>query len=80
MLASRAGTTLPVAIQEEALQRGLLKQAVAVVPIRSTDYPTAAARPAYSVLDAARTRAITRAAAMHWRSQLRKMLDELAAT
>jgi hypothetical protein len=31
------------------------------------------------VLDAARTRALTGAPAAHWRAQLRKMLDELAA-
>jgi len=68
-----------VAIQEEALQRGLLSQSVPVLPIRSAQYPTAAPRPAFSVLDPERTRAATGAAAVHWRAQLRKMLAELAA-
>jgi dTDP-4-dehydrorhamnose reductase len=68
-----------VAIQEEALQRGLLRHAVPVLPIRSAQYPTAAQRPAYSVLDSAHTRALTGAPATHWRTQLRKMLDELSA-
>jgi len=68
-----------IAIQEEALQRGLLTQAIAVLPIRSAQYPTPAQRPAYSVLDTARTRALTGAAAAHWRTQLRSMLDELVA-
>ena len=68
-----------VAIQEEALQRGILDHAVAVLPIRSAQYPTAAQRPPYSVLDSMRTRALTGAVATHWRTQLRKMLDELAA-
>jgi dTDP-4-dehydrorhamnose reductase len=67
-----------VAIQEEALQRGILAHALPVLPIRTAQYPTAAQRPAYSVLDAARTRALTGAPAVHWRAQLRKMLDELA--
>jgi len=67
-----------VAIQEEALQRGILAHAIPVLPIRSAQYPTAAQRPAYSVLDAARTRALTGAPAVHWRTQLRNMLDELA--
>ena len=67
-----------IAIQEEALQRGILAQAIPVLPIRSAQYPTAAKRPAYSVLDADRTRALTGAPAVHWRAQLRKMLDELA--
>ena len=66
-----------IAIQEEALQRGILAQAIPVLPIRSAQYPTAAKRPAYSVLDADRTRALTGAPAVHWRAQLRKMLDEL---
>jgi dTDP-4-dehydrorhamnose reductase len=67
-----------VAIQEEALQRGILAQAIPVLPIRAAQYPTAAQRPAYSVLESSRTRALTGAPAMHWRAQLRKMLDELA--
>jgi len=68
-----------VAIQEEALERRILVHAIPVLPIRSPQYPTAAQRPRYSVLDAARTRALTGAPAAHWRAQLRKMLDELAA-
>jgi dTDP-4-dehydrorhamnose reductase len=67
-----------VAIQEEALQRGILAHPIPVLPIRSAQYPTPAQRPAYSVLDAARTRALTGTPAAHWRAQLRKMLDELA--
>lgn len=68
-----------VAIQEEALQRGLLTHAIRVLPIRSAQYPTPAQRPSYSVLDAAHTRSLTGAPAVHWRMQLRKMLDEFAA-
>jgi dTDP-4-dehydrorhamnose reductase len=68
-----------VAIQEEALQRGMLAHAIPVLPIRSAQYPTPAQRPAYSVLDTAQTRALTGAVAAHWRTQLRKMLDELRA-
>ena len=68
-----------VAIQEEALARGLLRRKSAVLPIRSRQYPTPARRPSYSVLDSTHTRTLTGAAATHWRIQLRKMLDELAA-
>jgi len=68
-----------VAIQEEAVQRGMLAHAVPVLPIRSVQYPTAAQRPSYSVLDSSHTRAVTGAPATHWRTHLRKMLDELAA-
>ena len=47
-----------VAIQEEALERGLLARAAAIVPIASAEYPTRARRPAFSVLDTSATRAL----------------------
>lgn len=68
-----------VAIQEEALPRGLLVRPVPVLPIRTAEYPTSARRPAFSVLDATGTRALTGLPATHWRTHLRRMLDELAA-
>jgi dTDP-4-dehydrorhamnose reductase len=66
-----------VAIQEEALVRGLLKRAVPVLPISSDAYPTRAARPAFSVLNSESTRTLSGAPARHWRHNLRTMLDEL---
>jgi dTDP-4-dehydrorhamnose reductase len=66
-----------VAIQEEALARGLLARAVPVVPIDTAAYPTPARRPRFSVLDSASTRAILNAPAAHWRQHLRNMFDEL---
>ena len=68
-----------VAIQDEALARGILDRAVAIVPITTPDYPTPARRPSFSVLDTAATRALTPAPARHWRHQLRRMFDELQA-
>ena len=64
-----------VAIQDEALARGLLSRAVPVIPISSADYPTRARRPAFSVLDTASTRALIKVPARHWRHNLRTMLD-----
>ena len=66
-----------VAIQDEALARGLLQKAVPVVPISTADYPTPARRPAFSVLDGTSTRAVIKAPGQHWRHQLRSMMDEL---
>ncbi len=67
-----------VAIQEEALARGLLERAIEIVPIATADYPTRARRPAFSVLDTSGTRVLAASApAVHWRSNLRTMLDEL---
>ena len=68
-----------VAIQEEALARGLLTRAVPVIPIATAAYPTPARRPAFSVLDTASTRAMLSHPAQHWRHNLRNMLDELRA-
>jgi dTDP-4-dehydrorhamnose reductase len=66
-----------VAIQEEALARGLLSRAVPITPIPSAAYPTRARRPAFSVLDTQSTRATIQVPARHWRQNLRTMLDEL---
>jgi dTDP-4-dehydrorhamnose reductase len=68
-----------VAIQDEALARGLLPRAVPILPIHSSEYPTKARRPAFSVLDSASTRSLITAPARHWRHNLRVMLDELRA-
>jgi dTDP-4-dehydrorhamnose reductase len=68
-----------VAIQEEAQLRGLLNRAIPIVPIRSTEYPTRAQRPAFSVLDTASTRAMINVPTHHWRRSLRSTLDELRA-
>jgi dTDP-4-dehydrorhamnose reductase len=68
-----------IAIQEEALARGLLTRAAAVLPIPSTAYPARAKRPSFSVLDTTQTRVILKAPGQHWRHNLRKMLDELRA-
>jgi len=68
-----------VAIQEEALARGLLAKAARIVPISSGEYPTRARRPAFSVLDTSSSRGLISAPAAHWRHNLRMMLDELRA-
>jgi dTDP-4-dehydrorhamnose reductase len=68
-----------VAIQDEALARGLLSRAIPVLPIYSNEYPTKAQRPAFSVLDSAATRSLLKLPAIHWRHNLRMMLDELRA-
>lgn len=66
-----------VAIQDEALTRGLLSRAVPIEPIPSAAYPTRARRPAFSVLDTKSTRDAIKVPVRHWRHNLRTMLDEL---
>ena len=67
-----------VAIQEEALRLGLLGRQVPVLPIATSDYPTPARRPAYSVLDKTSSTAIT-GPARHWRTELIDCLGEMIA-
>ena len=68
-----------VAIAEEAVRLSLLPTAPPIVPIGTADYPTAAARPAYSVLDKRTTEKLLKVTAPHWRLALRATLAELTA-
>ena len=67
-----------VAIQELAIEKGLLKKAIPVRPIFASAYPTPAKRPHYSVLDKTQTEEYLAIEASHWRQQLSNMLDDLA--
>jgi dTDP-4-dehydrorhamnose reductase len=65
-----------VAVQEEALALGLLDRAIPVVPIPTAQYPTPAQRPAFSLLDCTATRSLLQDVHVHWRGNLRRMLQE----
>ena len=67
-----------VAIAEIAVELKLLRVAPAITPIASVEYPSAAARPSYSVLDKRATEKLLGITAPHWRSALRSTLGELA--
>lgn len=66
-----------VAIQEEALALGLTDSPVSIIPVSSDQYPTAAQRPFYSVLDKRSIWKATNIIPVHWRVQLRNMLKEI---
>ncbi|MEE2732203.1 MAG: dTDP-4-dehydrorhamnose reductase [Pseudomonadota bacterium] len=68
-----------VAIYEEAQARDLVPSGVKINPIFTADYPTPAKRPAYSVLDKSRTYDDVQAPKVHWRAELRAVLDRLAS-
>ena len=65
--------------QEESywLERGLLTKAPRVVPIPTSDYPTPAARPAYSVLDTSAIQRDFGIALPDWRAALDATLDRM---
>lgn len=64
-----------VAIGEEALAAGVLPKRARVLPIPTTDYPTPAERPAYSVLDKSATWRDLDLTPVHWRGRLREILE-----
>lgn len=68
-----------VAIYEEARSIGLLEKKVKITPIPTSQYPTPATRPAFSVMDTSATRELKGVEQEHWRSALRKMLLEYQA-
>ena len=65
------------AIQEEALDAGYLSQAIPINPITTEDYPTAAARPAFSVLDNTKLAKLVGIEPAPWRQNLILMLSRL---
>jgi dTDP-4-dehydrorhamnose reductase len=69
-----------VAIGEEAVSLGVLVSSPPIVPIASADYPTAARRPPYSLLDKRDTERLLGMTAPHWRAALRESLGALANT
>lgn len=66
-----------VAIYEEAQALGLVSNAVDIQPIRTSDYPTPARRPSYSVLDVSATYEALGVKPVHWRTNLRQVLREV---
>ena len=67
------------AIGEDAHALGLLASPPRILPIATSDYPTPAARPAFSVLDKSSTWAILGGPVEHWRPTMRTVLGRMAA-
>ena len=65
------------AIQEEALASGQLAKAIPINPITTGDYPTPAARPAYSVLNNTKLARLLEIEPTPWRQNLKLMLSRL---
>lgn len=68
------------AIASEGSAMGLVGERVSVEPITTEEYPTAARRPQYSVLDCSETSALLGVAPVPWRETLRATLQSLAAS
>jgi dTDP-4-dehydrorhamnose reductase len=66
-----------IAIQELGLEKGLLSNAIPVLPISTSAYPTPAKRPAFSVIDKSSAEEVSGLNTTHWRKQLSSMMDEI---
>ena len=66
-----------VAIQELAVEQGLLNKAIPISAIPAASYPTPAKRPVFSVLNKAQAEELSGVKTVHWRAQLKAMLIEL---
>jgi len=66
-----------VAIQELAIEKGMLDTAIPVRPIPASAYPTPAARPSFSVIDKTSAEETSGIETIHWRKQLSAMMDDL---
>ncbi|MCP4720630.1 MAG: dTDP-4-dehydrorhamnose reductase [Desulfobacteraceae bacterium] len=66
-----------MAIQEEGLEAGLLEKSIPILPVTVKQFPTPAKRPYYSILDKRSFLQATGLKPLHWRVQLRSMLEEL---
>jgi len=66
-----------VAIFDEAKKLGFPLKIKQVVPINTSEYPTPAKRPAYSVLSAKKISQVLGNHPPYWRESLRKMLEKL---
>ena len=65
-----------VAIFEEAKQLGFPLKIEQVIPITTSEYPTPATRPGYSVLNCGKISSLMESYPPHWRQSLREMLQE----
>jgi len=65
------------AIFDEAYHLGVLAKSVKVSPIPSSEFPTPAPRPAYSVLDTAKLEQVLNTPLPHWKQGLQQFLNAI---
>jgi dTDP-4-dehydrorhamnose reductase len=67
-----------VAIQEIALDKGLLEKKIPIRPIPASAYPTPATRPSFSVLDKTSAEQASKQVTEHWRAMLAQVIEKMA--
>jgi dTDP-4-dehydrorhamnose reductase len=66
-----------IAIQELGIEAGVLDKQIPISPIKASQYPTPAKRPAYSVLDTSLLREDLNILGSHWRTALKEVIGNL---
>jgi dTDP-4-dehydrorhamnose reductase len=66
-----------IAIGDAGVEAGIIDQSAKVVPITSSEYPTPAKRPRYSLLDCTTTRNALELESNHWQKELRKVISQI---
>ena len=56
---------------------GLIKRNVEIVPIKSSQYPSKAQRPPYSILDCSLTKTLLKYEGIHWKIALKEILEQI---
>ena len=65
---------IAIAVGEISEEIGLIKKKANVLPIKTTNYPTPANRPSYSILDISITQKKLKLTPIHWRQALKNLL------
>ena len=68
-----------LAIQREALEQGLLEREIQIKPLTTKEYPTAAARPKYSVLDRSKALGEMEMQPTDWQEELRLVIKKIVS-
>jgi dTDP-4-dehydrorhamnose reductase len=66
-----------IAIGDAGVAAGVIDQSAIVVPITSSEYPTPAKRPGYSLLDCTTTRTALELEINHWQKELSKVISKI---
>ena len=66
-----------IAIGDAGVAAGIIDQSAKVVPITSSEYPTPAKRPGYSLLDCTATRIALELEINHWQKELSKVISKI---
>ena len=66
------------AIQQEAIDQGLLRRKIPIKPLTTKEYSATAVRPSYSVLDRSETLSDIGIQATDWRQELRLVIKQIA--